>query len=235
MSGFCVPPVCGNGVIERGEYCDDGNRIEGDACANDCRKGVNQGCTDNSQCSTNLCENGRCRDCTSDAQCGNGRICVSDTCLSTEQIASQPSFCGNRRADPGEECDMGDQNSLAPNAYCRPDCRLGRCGDGILDTPLELCDDGNNAVQDGCDAQCRPERLAPSQLPATIISLPFLPLDNATGGTTAGSTDVTGGSSTVAPQTPTPGTTPGTGPATIAFMSAGAAAGYAYMRKRRAK
>jgi cysteine-rich repeat protein len=34
---------------------------------------------------------------------------------------------------------------------------LGRCGDGILLTPDEECDDGNAAARDGCDPGCRLE------------------------------------------------------------------------------
>jgi len=30
------PPMCGNGVIDPGEQCDDGNAINGDACEADC-------------------------------------------------------------------------------------------------------------------------------------------------------------------------------------------------------
>src|SRR5687767_14680676 len=29
-------PVCGNGVLENGERCDDGNRTSGDGCASNC-------------------------------------------------------------------------------------------------------------------------------------------------------------------------------------------------------
>jgi cysteine-rich repeat protein len=32
----CDPPVCGDGVQERGEGCDDGNRSDGDGCAASC-------------------------------------------------------------------------------------------------------------------------------------------------------------------------------------------------------
>src|SRR5262245_66239187 len=35
-AGACVPAGCGNGVVESGEVCDDGNAIDGDGCSADC-------------------------------------------------------------------------------------------------------------------------------------------------------------------------------------------------------
>lgn len=32
----CLPQVCGNGIPEGGEACDDGNTVDDDACSNDC-------------------------------------------------------------------------------------------------------------------------------------------------------------------------------------------------------
>ena len=32
----CPEQICGNGIVEVGETCDDGNLIDGDACSNDC-------------------------------------------------------------------------------------------------------------------------------------------------------------------------------------------------------
>ena len=32
-----VEPVCGNGVVEAGEQCDDGNRSNGDGCDAECQ------------------------------------------------------------------------------------------------------------------------------------------------------------------------------------------------------
>jgi cysteine-rich repeat protein len=31
-------PICGNGVVEAGEYCDDGNTVSGDGCSANCGK-----------------------------------------------------------------------------------------------------------------------------------------------------------------------------------------------------
>jgi MYXO-CTERM domain-containing protein len=137
----------------------------------------------------------------------------------TPIIADISPFCGNSALDPGEACDDGPLNSLEPNALCRPDCQRGRCGDGILDTPLELCDDGNTLPGDGCSQQCQIERTAPQDLPATIIELPLNPIPI----------------TSVPLDTPTPPTTTDTGPAAVAIMAAGAAAGYAWVRRRRSK
>ena len=41
-------PTCGNGVLEEGEVCDDGNAIDGDGCASDCTEEPlpsGEGCT----------------------------------------------------------------------------------------------------------------------------------------------------------------------------------------------
>src|SRR5258705_610793 len=32
----CMPPWCGNGIVDPGEDCDDGNTVNGDACDNNC-------------------------------------------------------------------------------------------------------------------------------------------------------------------------------------------------------
>ncbi len=68
-------------------------------------------------------------------------------------------ICGNGIVEPGEECDTGAANANEPN-FCRTNCTLPFCGDGILDTDFgfgdERCDDGNNVNGDGCDNDCNP-------------------------------------------------------------------------------
>ena len=36
-NGKCVTSICGNGEIEEGEACDDGNAVSGDGCSADCK------------------------------------------------------------------------------------------------------------------------------------------------------------------------------------------------------
>ena len=51
--------------------------------------------------------------------------------------------CGNGLLEPGEDCDLGDRNSDAPDSACRTDCTKQRCGDGIVDSGKGAeCDDG---------------------------------------------------------------------------------------------
>jgi cysteine-rich repeat protein len=36
-SSFAIPPRCGNGWVEEGEPCDDGNTVNGDGCDSNCQ------------------------------------------------------------------------------------------------------------------------------------------------------------------------------------------------------
>jgi cysteine-rich repeat protein len=177
--------------------------------------------------------------CTLDTSCGDGTRCIQGSCLNRVEIAQLPSFCGNARIDAGEQCDDGSLNSNNPNASCRPNCTLSRCGDGIIDTPLELCDDGNLQPGDGCSASCKPEHNAPQVLPSNVVQLPFQPSGNegtsyqtqgtntVVGSVTEGSSQVlTGGANR-------PPSNTSSGPEALVIMISGAAAGYAYMKRRR--
>ncbi len=243
---------CGNGVREGTEACDDGNSIQTDACSTDCRLGQNQECTADEQCGTGFCRDGRCAD---TLLCGNGQLNGGEECddgnrrdidgcsavcrretgscgdgiveaLLDEQC--EPSlhdptlpfrcdpktcrfasrFCGNGKVNPGEQCDLGDRNADQPSQNpfqdCRTDCSRPRCGDGIQDS-LETCDDGNRVEGDGCSKLCQRTPGAGGSGSSVFdlpITVPSGPLQN-------------------------------TGPGVVAAMAAGAAAGYAWMRRRR--
>ncbi len=62
--------------------------------------------------------------------------------------------CGDGFIELGEECDDGEDNSDTVGDACRTDCTLPVCGDGVLDSETEECDDGNTEGGDGCDASC---------------------------------------------------------------------------------
>jgi cysteine-rich repeat protein len=59
----CRRAFCGDGAIDSGEVCDDRNRVNNDACKNDCTVGLGTPCYPdgaNAACVSGYCGNGRC-------------------------------------------------------------------------------------------------------------------------------------------------------------------------------
>ncbi len=265
QSGRCVD-LCGNGKVDAGETCDDGNRVDGDACSNACRLGNGSRCTEDQQCDSGLCKDGVCGSCTVNSECASNR-CVNGKCLL---------LCGNRTLDPGEQCDDGNTASgdgcnnrcqleagvvpvcgdtiieqgeqcddgaansdILPD-HCRTDCSQSRCGDGVLDGG-EQCDDGNTQNGDSCDQFCRS---GPGGGP---LGTPCTPGSTCADGSTCpasgycpvgGNGNNTGGPGTNPATGDVTGTPPNlnsSGPATVAVLAAGAAAGVAWVRRRRSR
>ena len=167
--------VCGNGVVQSGEECDDGNQNNSDQCRNNCRFPF---CGDNILDAGEQCEDGNgnnndaCRnDCTtpfcgdgikdSNEQCDDGNTNNSDDCNNNCELP----FCGNGIINSGEECDDGNQNN---NDNCRNNCELPFCGDGILDIN-EQCDDGNNNDNDGCNQICKLEKICEAPIDIMLV------------------------------------------------------------------
>lgn len=166
---------------------------------------------------------GKCNACTNNTECSGG-LCINGACVKSTQVAARGTFCGNGKIDAGELCDNGALNSIAPNAACRPDCTPGRCGDSIVDTPLELCDDGNRNDGDGCSATCVSEHASTTidALPASMFEIPFFG--------TPGDLRPNPNPNPILIQHPPVGST---GPEAIIIIAAGASAGVAFMRRKR--
>ena len=85
----------------------------------------------------------------------SGTACVPHSCgdsvVYNEAYGNAPGMSGY------EYCDLGGQNSNAPNASCRTDCTNKRCGDNVTDTG-EQCDTGTLG---SAPSQCRVGCLAP--------------------------------------------------------------------------
>jgi cysteine-rich repeat protein len=122
---------CGDGIVQPGEECDDGNQINTDACVN-CKK---------AKCGDGFLEIGV-------EKCDDGNVSSNDACLAT----CVPASCGDGFVQTGvEQCDDGNQVN---DDGCRNNCTLPKCGDGIVD-PGEQCDDGNTNNLDGCRNNCQ--------------------------------------------------------------------------------
>jgi len=136
---------CGNGILDPGEQCDDGNTNNGDGCSATCQIETGWQCPAPGQvcmpCGTNACD------------------------------AGPAGHCGDGIVQTGEECDCGDGTIPVPrgcpgvnndNTYggCTTKCTRGpRCGDGIVQTNYgEQCDLGsqNGVFQSGLGGECTP-------------------------------------------------------------------------------
>lgn len=133
-----VESICGNGVLDPGEGCDDGNLKDGDGCGSTCE-------------SIGVCGNGTVE---ADESCDDGNTQNSDGCSS----ACQANYvCGNGIVETGEGCDDGNASS---GDGCNSKCQNENfCGNGIQDDG-EQCDDGNSESKDGCSSSCQLEKLS---------------------------------------------------------------------------
>ena len=62
-------------------------------------------------------------------------------------------ICGDGQIAGSEECDGGEAN--ADDGACTSECKLARCGDGLVQSGVELCDDGvNEGNYGGCAEDC---------------------------------------------------------------------------------
>ncbi|MCX7807345.1 MAG: hypothetical protein N2515_01945, partial [Deltaproteobacteria bacterium] len=160
-------PRCGNGVLEPGEGCDDGNRRDGDGCSRYCEIECGDGrVTGEESCDIAIppslpgaCPT-ECQDsdpCTIDrlvgAQCN--RVCEhvpiteareGDQCCPRGANANQDPdcspTCGNGVIERGETCENESPTSPCPSS----------CDDGIACTADRL-------VGEGCALRCEHEEI----------------------------------------------------------------------------
>jgi fibro-slime domain-containing protein len=180
-SDAAMPAVCGDGIVEVGEQCDDGNTIPADGCSGICHIEPGYTCpTPNMPCIFTVsmtCGNGIIEGMEA---CDDGNMADGDGCSMGCQVEpgwsctnpGQPCTpvvvpaCGDGMVNSGEQCDDG--NALSGDG-CSATCQLEQgftcptpgmpcvmfhyCGDGVVD-PSETCDDGNAVPGDGCSGVC---------------------------------------------------------------------------------
>ncbi len=133
--GVCVQPsdaVCGDGVLEGDEECDDGED-----------NGDNAACK--SDCTLNVCGDGLLGP---DEECDDGNLEDTDECPSSCTVAA----CGDGFVQDGvEECD--DANDVETDD-CLATCVAASCGDGFVQDGVEECDDANDVETDDCLTTC---------------------------------------------------------------------------------
>lgn len=176
--GESGPRVCGNGEIESGEACDDGNTVSGDGCASDCSS-VDNGflcATPGEACELqSICGDGEI---TGSELCDDGNNLSRDgcsfDCREVEDFFDCPVvgeacvynvLCGDGVVEDTEGCDDGNESDAdGCSALCQLEegyacpvpgdaCSATVCGDGVVEG-TEQCDDQNNDMGDGCSPLC---------------------------------------------------------------------------------
>ncbi|MBK7825752.1 DUF4215 domain-containing protein [Nannocystis sp.] len=161
-------PICGDGVKDPGEACDDGNVDNTDGCLSSCALAV---CGDGfvhvgfEQCDDgNLSDNDNCVAGCYVASCGDGFTYAGiEACDDGNKTAGdgcdlacviETAMCGDGVLEGDEQCDDGNPDNTDS---CLDTCVPYSCGDGWQHAILEECDDGNPDDTDDCvdkDGQC---------------------------------------------------------------------------------
>lgn len=129
--GLAQGGICGNGIIEIEEVCDDGPQnsdLERNGCRTDCRR----------------------------AYCGDGVIDSGEQCDSSEL---NNAMCSDFDAAGHVLAKNADRHFWGGSLSCDDACRYKLtacqyCGDGVVQPAKEQCDDGNNQDDDGCNRDC---------------------------------------------------------------------------------
>jgi cysteine-rich repeat protein len=174
-SGVCAPggtvsgTKCGNGVIDPGENCDDGNHLDGDCCSAHCSLDpAGTACTsDGNVCTDDVCNaTGTCTHvpntnaCDDGNSCTNGDVCAGGACHGSAVPAGQPcSSDSNPCTD--DVCNATGTCTHVPNTNPCNDgnpctngdvCTGGVCAGSAAPTGQPCFSDGNQCTDDVCNA-----------------------------------------------------------------------------------
>nr|MBA3454314.1 DUF4215 domain-containing protein [Deltaproteobacteria bacterium] len=172
-SGFCDPvtmtcqPVvgCGNGVLQTGEGCDDGNNVVGDGCNATCDientfpcNATPPGDIGNPSCASTLCDQsaGSPGTCEPMNRCGNNRLEAGEGCDDGGTVAGDGCNAACKIED-GDPCNANTAGAVGDASCAANVCDVtggapGVCGgtdtdgDGVLDT--RDIDDDNDGILD---------------------------------------------------------------------------------------
>lgn len=176
FDAFKCASQCGDGVVDTGEGCDDGNGNDGDGCTAECTiepgfqcTGINSVCTpicgDGQRLGTEACDDGNNTNgdgCAADCTVEQGFTCAGltpDTCTTTcgDGIRAGAEGCDDGNTADGDGCtgECTVETGFSCSGFT-PDTCATICGDGIR-AGTEGCDDGNTTAGDGCGSGCTVE------------------------------------------------------------------------------
>jgi cysteine-rich repeat protein len=128
----CTPAICGNGYMEVGEECDDGNNEDGEGCTDDCKLEVLSTC----------CVEGT-------AECEDNTCSLNCYATDAKIIQDGDNCCGGLTFSEADQACCNPISNGMCNPYCSyvdPDC---------ISIPPDTEEDGicttNDATTDTCD------------------------------------------------------------------------------------
>ncbi len=167
--------ICGDGSIESGEQCDDGNTANGDCCSSTCQFEYPAIC----RASAGACdpaESCPVASATCPADAKRTSVCrpAAGDCDVAESCNGVSNACpSNSLAPNGTSCNDGDV-CTSPDE-CQSGSCVGNaviCGNTTVETSCgEECDDGNTSAGDGCSADCLTEGPGIPALPEAVLIL----------------------------------------------------------------
>ncbi len=149
--------VCGDGLADVGEACDDGNATSGDGCRADC---TIEACGDGIVDVGEACDDGATVDgdgCSASCAVEAGYACAGEP-SSCDGLCGDGAILGTEVCDDGgtasgDGCDASCDVETGFACAGEPSSCDGICGDGVI-LGTEACDDGGITPGDGCDASC---------------------------------------------------------------------------------
>ena len=156
-----IAAVCGNGFLDPGEQCDDGNTVAGDCCSPTCQfEPAGQACPSTTPClAATTCDGaGVCGGGTpTTAACNDGNTCTTaDTCAGGVCVGGPALNCNDGNVCTDDTCNAASGCVNTPNTAPCSDgnacttadaCAGGACVPG----PGANCNDGNVCTDDTCD------------------------------------------------------------------------------------
>ena len=153
------PGLCSNGFClagaGQGGGCDDGDPCTVDTCGEaGCTSSPaadGQACDDGDPCTAiGTCTDGECE--AEPLVCADNEVCTTDSCVSEGGVGCVFAPVADGTPCPGGGTCGGGACVVAPS-----------CGDGLVNQPTEICDDGNQVPMDGCSPTCKVQ-IGPGQL-----------------------------------------------------------------------
>ncbi len=164
LSGSSINQLCGNGILEQGETCDDSNINSSDGCSSSCKIEAFSACEGQPSVCTLSCLDSDSENGLQNEEFKKGGIVsakginykdycsleipkdlIEYYCDESINLAYITQYCGDDSV-----CKKDDQGL----AFC---LKTTLCGNGIVEI-LEKCDDGNINNGDGCSSDCKIEQ-----------------------------------------------------------------------------